>query len=113
MVFATDEGEDGTSPQKKLTRKQVVENSLLLILAGSETSASTLTNALLCLGLNREKWKRLVEEQQAMRAKYGDELTRETLDKECPYLEAVIKETMRIKPLSSGAPRITESTLTV
>uniref|UniRef100_A0A7S2EK13 Cytochrome P450 n=1 Tax=Ditylum brightwellii TaxID=49249 RepID=A0A7S2EK13_9STRA len=117
MVFATDdEGEEGktSSPKKKLTREQIVENSLLLMLAGSETSASTLTNALLCLGLHPDKWDKLVQEQRLMQAKYGEDvLTRETLDKECPYLDAVIRETMRIKPLSSGAPRTLRATKVV
>ena len=116
MVYAADdatEGEDGTESNRKLTREQIVENSLVLILAGSETSASTLTNALLFLGLSPDKWTKLVEEQRAMTAKHGDEMTRELLDKECPYLEGVIKETMRLKPLSSGAPRVLKSTVTI
>ena len=129
MVYATDDegGEDeedskegpttsisiGSSRNRKLTREQIVENSLLFILAGSETSASTLTNALLFLGLSPDKWTRLVEEQHAMMATYGDEMSRELLDRECPYLEGVIKETMRLKPLSSGAPRTLKSTVTI
>jgi len=116
MVFAADEGgEDGTEEpsKRKLTREQIVENSLLLILAGSETSASTLTNALLFLGLSPDKWTKLVEEQRAMMAKHGDDMSRELLDRECPYLEGVIKETMRLKPLSSGAPRVVKSTVTI
>ena len=130
MVYATDEGggeeeEDSNSKDeptstsidssrnRKLTREQIVENSLLLILAGSETSASTLTNALLFLGLSPDKRTELVEEQHAMMAAYGDEMSRELLDRECPYLEGVIKETMRLKPLSSGAPRTLKSTVTI
>jgi len=112
MIFATD-SEDGEEVKRKLTREQVTENSLLLILAGSETSASTLTNALLCLGLNRDKWDKLVEEQYALQAKYGDEMTRDLLDRECPYLDATIKEVMRIKPLSSGAPRTPTETVII
>jgi len=114
MVFATDSEEtDGEGVKRKLTREQVTENSLLLILAGSETSASTLTNALLCLGLNRDKWNKLVKEQNAMQAKYGDEMTRDLLDRECPYLDATIREVMRIKPLSSGAPRTPTKTVVI
>ena len=107
MVYATDDATEGDyegDSNRKLTREQIVENSLLLILAGSETSASTLTNALLFLGLSPDKWTKLVDEQRDMVAKHGDDMTRELLDKECPYLEGVIKETMRLKPLSSGAP---------
>src|SRR5210317_1746881 len=41
-------------------------------------------------------------------------MTRDMLEKECPYLDAVIKETMRIKPLASGgAMRLAEETIVV
>lgn len=100
MVFARDE-EDGS---KKLSREEIIGNVLLLILAGSETAASTLTVATLALGLNPDVLQKLKEEQFALMEKYGStaELTREQLDKECPYLEAVVKETMRIKPIAGG-----------
>jgi cytochrome P450 len=84
---------------------------MLLILAGSETSASTLTNALAFLGLHRPAWERLVDEQRRMQAKHGNQLTKDALDKECPYLDAVIRETMRIRPLSGGIPRIAKETI--
>jgi cytochrome P450 len=122
MVFAADdEGKekenDGTAVggaiNRKLTREQVVDNAMLLILAGSETSASTLTNAMAFLGLHRPAWERLVDEQRRMQAKHGNELTKDALEKECPYLDAVIRETMRIRPLSGGIPRIAKETIVV
>ena len=109
MLFAKD-----SEQNKRLSRQQIIDNSLLLILAGSETSASTLTDAMLLLGLHPEVYQKLKEEQRALAARYGDTLTREQLDKECPYLEAVIKETMRIKPLAGGgANRAVLETLVV
>jgi len=122
MVFARDssygEGKsDGLS--RKLTRSQVVENSLVLILAGTETSASTLTNAMLFLGLSPDIWRKVVEEQRQLKERHGSPagerlvLRREMLDTECPYLDGVIKETMRIKPITSGGPRMTRKTLMV
>jgi cytochrome P450 len=120
MLFASDDEEDnGVDPSpeggssRKLTREQVIDNALLLILAGSETSASTLTNAMAFLGLHRPVWNKLVDEQRQLQAKRGDELTKDALDKECPYLDAVIKETMRIRPVSGGVPRIAAQTLVV
>jgi len=111
MYFAQDE-ED---PTKKMSREEVISNALLLILAGSETAASTLTVASLALGLNKDVFKKLKEEQLEVIAKHGyEELTREMLDKDCPYLDAVIKETMRIKPLAgTGAMRFAEETIVV
>jgi cytochrome P450 len=106
LVFATDEEHSS----EKLTRVQIIDNALLLILAGSETSASTLVNLMLCLGLHRKAWEKVVDEQRQIQAKYGDDLDREILEKECPYLEAAIKETMRIMPIPSGAPRRLKTT---
>jgi len=120
MVFAVDDNAEveGGGTGRKLTKEEVVENSLLLILAGSETSASTLTNAMLCIGLNKETWKNVVEEQKKVVSKYGNEqgkveFTTKMLDRECPYLDAVVRETMRIKPISQGAPRTTKKTMKV
>lgn len=105
MFFATDE--DG----KRLSREQLIDNALILILAGTETSSTTLTNASLLLGLHPEIYQRLREEQQALQAKQGDVMTLEMLDEECPYLDAVIRETMRIKPIDGMIERKTEETL--
>ena len=105
MFFATDE--DG----KRLSREQLIDNALILILAGTETSSTTLTNASLLLGLHPEIYQRLQEEQQALQAKQGDAMTLEILDEECPYLDAVIRETMRIKPIDGMIERKTEETL--
>lgn len=119
MVFAADDeakdreghGNAGGASSRKLTREQVVDNAMLLILAGSETSASTLTNAMAFLGLHRPVWERLVDEQRRMQSKHGNQLTKDALDRECPYLDAVIRETMRIRPLSGGIPRIAKETI--
>mmetsp|Transcript_35126 Transcript_35126/g.51590 ORF Transcript_35126/g.51590 Transcript_35126/m.51590 type:complete len:396 (+) Transcript_35126:69-1256(+) len=109
MLFAEDD-----ERSKKLSRQEIIDNSLLLILAGSETSASTLTVAMLELGLHPDVLQKLRLEQQALVSKYGNTLTREQFDKECPYLDAVIKETMRIKPLAGGgAMRIVQETFVI
>lgn len=111
MYFARDEDD----PMKRLTRDEVISNAFLLILAGTETSASTLTVAALALGLHKDVLKKLKDEQLALIDKHGtEEMTRDMLEKDCPYLDAVIKETMRIKPLaSSGAMRLAEETIVV
>jgi cytochrome P450 len=113
MFFAKDEDD----PSKRLNREELISNTLLLILAGSETAASTLTVAMLALGLNKDVFHKLKAEQQAMITKYGGEdevMTREMLEKECPYLDAVMKEVMRIKPLATtGAMRFAEETFVV
>lgn len=111
MYFAKDE-ED---PSKKLSKSDIISNSLLLIFAGSETAASTLTVAMLALGLHKDVFQKLKSEQLAMMTKYeGIPMTREMLEKDCPYLDAVVKEVMRIKPLSlTGAMRFAQETFIV
>jgi cytochrome P450 len=109
MLFAKDE-ED---PTKTLSREEIIDNALILIFAGSETSASTLTNAMLFCGLNRRTWDKLVAEQMKMKEKYGDVLTKQSLDDECPYLDAVIKESLRLRAVSGGMPRKVAKTLVI
>ena len=109
MLFATDE-ENGST---KLTREQVIENAQLLVIAGSETSAGTLTLAMLLLGLHPEKYEELVREQENVVAKHGPELTQAILDKELPYLDAVIKEILRMGPVTAGFPRSAKETMIV
>ncbi len=112
MVFATDNENEGN---QKLSQGQIMDNALLLILAGSETSASTLTTAMLFLGMYPEVLKKVQDEQQQLQQKHGKDspFTRQMLDDEMPYLEAVIRETMRIKPLNQGAPRVSKETIVV
>jgi len=90
------------------------DNSLLLIGAGSETAASTLTTGILLLGLHPLVFKQLKEEQKQLVAKAGDVLTLWQINKECPYLESVIKEIMRLAAIpGNGAGRKVFETLVV
>jgi len=109
MLFARDE----SNLSQKLTKEEVIENCLLLLVAGTETSASTLTMATFLLGLHPRVWEKLVREQQSVCSKHRHNITKDILDKECPYLEAVIKETMRIAPVSGGNPRRAKETFVV
>jgi len=109
MLFTRDEDD----PTKRLTRDQVIDNALLLIAAGSETSANTLTNCMLLLGLHPDIYGKLVQEQQALIASKGEQLTKEMLDNDCPYLEGFLKEVMRILPIAGGPVRKTKETITI
>ena len=96
LYYATDESEDGTT--KRLTRTQVIDNALLLIFAGTETSASTLSCAALILALHPNVWQKIKDEQREIISKYGEDMTQQSIE-ECVYLDSVIKEVLRIKPL--------------
>lgn len=106
LFFAVDE--DGA----RLTREQVVDNALLLIFAGTETSASTLTCATLFMTLHPDIWEKVRAEQKEVQAKYGDDLNAEALE-DSIYLDAVIKETLRIQPVESGELRAIKDTVVV
>ncbi|KAK1738865.1 cytochrome P450 family protein [Skeletonema marinoi] len=106
LYFATDD--EGN----KLTREEVIHNAMILIFAGSETSSSTLTCASLLLGLHPNVWRKIKAEQDELVAELGEEFTRETLDKSV-YLDSVIKETLRVKPIEFGEMRLVENTVEV
>mmetsp|Transcript_5582 Transcript_5582/g.11626 ORF Transcript_5582/g.11626 Transcript_5582/m.11626 type:complete len:603 (-) Transcript_5582:119-1927(-) len=115
MVYAIDEESDEETGEKnrRLSKKQVMDNALLLILAGSETSASTLTNIMLFLGLYPEVYSRLKDEQKQNIMKHGHTLTGKIIDENMPYLDSVIRESMRIKPIQGGAQRTAKSTIVI
>ena len=108
MVYAEDE-ED---PSLRLSRQQIIDNIYVLLVAGSETSSNTLTNAMLLLGLNPSVWNRLVAEQEELVAKHGDQITSAIIkESEAPYLDGVIRETMRLFPISFGGARNVDETI--
>lgn len=109
MMFTRDDDD----PNRQLTKEQVIDNALLLIAAGSETSANTLTNAMLLLGLHPDIFEKLVQEQTLLVTSKGENITKEILDHDCPYLDSFVKEVMRILPVAGGPFRQTNSTLII
>lgn len=107
MIYAVDEDGKG-----KLTREQVIENVLLLVAAGTETSSSILTMLMLLLGLHPDVTKKLVQEQEEWRSRAGDGMTYEELN-DLPYLDAVVKEALRLGAVTGGFPRKATETLVV
>lgn len=112
LYFATDDDDSSDGTTKKLTRAQVIHNALFLIFAGTETSASTLTCACLILALHPNVWQKIKEEQREICSNYGEELTQLSIE-ECVYLESVIKEVLRLKPVESQELRKVEKTIVV
>ena len=106
LYFAEDD--DGN----KMTRNEVIHNAMILIFAGSETSSSTLTSASLFIGLHPNVWEKIQDEQDQLVTELGQDFTKETLIKSV-YLEATIKEALRVKPLESGELRLVEKTVVV
>lgn len=106
LMFATmEEGNNRT-----LSKDEVIDNALLLILAATEITSSTMANVLLLMGLHPDVWQRVADEQKTV-MKCHESFTKDVLEHEFPYLEAVMKETMRILPVSLVSRRETTETI--
>eukprot|EP00775_Hariotina_reticulata_P013035 gene13035-13164_t len=88
-----------------LTDEQICENILLLLLAGHDTSSTTLTLAMSNLQDHPEVVEKLRQEQQELVAKHGEPLTAAFL-KDMVYADAVIRETLRCDPIVAGLFRV-------
>mmetsp|Transcript_1846 Transcript_1846/g.3981 ORF Transcript_1846/g.3981 Transcript_1846/m.3981 type:complete len:581 (+) Transcript_1846:187-1929(+) len=127
LVFATmgdvdrdGEDEDETAgieanhnKQRTLSNNEVVDNALLLILASTEITSSTLANVLMLMGLHPDVWQCVVDEQKAVVKIHGEPLTDSILEHEFPYLEAVLKETLRILPVTLVSRRETNKSIII
>ena len=80
-----------------MTRDDIDSNATLLVLAGSETSATTLTGATYFCLKHPQKWERLVKE---IRDAFGTDSKTITVSSvsSLPYLDAVFQETLRMHP---------------
>ncbi len=77
-----------------LDEQQLVENTRLLILAGHETSASTMAWATALLAVHQDAWKRLCDEALA-----APDLPRTPGElKAFPFAEAMFREALRLYP---------------
>ncbi|WP_105375015.1 cytochrome P450 [Neorhizobium huautlense] len=95
MVSAFDRSEDALSDDV------LVANVRLLLLAGHETTASTMAWMVIELARQPEVWDALVEEAQRV----GTVPTRHADLAQCPVAEALFRETLRLHPASSLLPR--------
>jgi len=74
----------------RLSDSQITDNILLLLLAGHDTSSSTLTQCFSNLQDHPAVLQRLRNEQQAVVAKHGEQITTAAL-RDMHYAEAVIR----------------------
>lgn len=124
LVFATMEDVDGNSEdgtgivanqnnQRTLSKDEVIDNALLLILASTETTSSVMANALLLMGLHPDVWQYVVDEQREVVKSQGEHFTHEIVEHDVPYLDAVLKETLRILPITLVSRRQTTKTVVI
>ncbi|KAJ5106780.1 hypothetical protein N7456_003455 [Penicillium angulare] len=88
-------------PSAPRTSTAFYEDGRVTIVAGSDTTGSTLANAFYFLTTHPEAYQRLQKEVDQMKASGGDA-------SQIPYLDAIITETLRLKPVvPSGLKRLT------
>lgn len=87
-----------------LDEDELLDNLRILVFAGHETTASTMAWALLYLGLDRPRWRRLVDEALAADRPPAtpEELSR------FPFAEGLFREALRLHPPAAFDSRLTE-----
>lgn len=92
----------GAEKDNNLTYEEVVSNAQAYIIAGSDTTAITLTYLIYCVCKHPEVLEKLVREVQSLPKNFTDKECREL-----PFMDQVISETMRLYPaVPTGLPRI-------
>lgn len=95
--------------KEQLSKSVIEAQATVIILAGSETSAVALTAAAYHILSNPDVHKKLSDEIRSTFATSA-EITLQTVLSKLPYLDAVIKETLRIHtPLANGFTRVVPS----
>uniref|UniRef100_A0A1L8E426 Putative cytochrome n=1 Tax=Nyssomyia neivai TaxID=330878 RepID=A0A1L8E426_9DIPT len=96
----------------KITINQVIANAFLFLLAGFETSSTTMKFCLLELARNPDVQERLRDEIKEVLGAYDNKITYDALS-EMKYLDKVINETLRKHPPAGLLVRSVKDTYTV
>ncbi|KAG2434472.1 hypothetical protein HYH02_012301 [Chlamydomonas schloesseri] len=103
------EGRRGAAQEdERLTDLQIVAQCLTFLLAGFETTAATISFTAFCLATHPEAQARLLEELDAhfaAAAAAGNSSHGQDAMPELPYLDAVLRESMRLLPAASALIR--------
>ncbi|XP_074025834.1 cytochrome P450 6-like isoform X1 [Leptinotarsa decemlineata] len=102
---STDKEIEIKAPGQLLTFNEIAAQCFVFFLAGFETSATTMTFALLELALNQDVQKKLREEINTVLDASDGEVTYEAIMK-MSYLDKVVHETLRKHSPVPGTPRV-------
>ncbi|KAH8555621.1 cytochrome P450 [Umbelopsis sp. PMI_123] len=95
-------------PSERLSQESVIGETMLFLFAGAETTSNTAAFALIALLQEPEKFQKLREEVDTLEYNENNHFSYESL-KNAPYLNAVINETLRMRPVTAaGLERIAE-----
>ena len=103
ILLSTDQPLSGEFPA--LTTGQITGQSIVFLLAGFETTSNTLSSLTYHLAKNPDVQETLVEEVDDVLEAHGGRLDHESIT-DMPYLEACIKEALRIFPPVSRNDRM-------
>ena len=99
------------------TSKDMLDEAITLLFAGQDTSAATLSWTLHLLSLDPVRQKKLVEEvRSVLRNNSSDselDFVSKSMIAEMPYLDAVIKESMRLYPVAPFVVRKLTTSITI
>jgi len=96
--------------------KDMLDEAITLLFAGQDTSAATLSWTLHLLSLDPLKQQRLVAEVRSVMQSHNDsgkEFITKSMISQMPYLDAVIKESMRLYPVAPFVVRKLTSDITI
>lgn len=88
-----------------LTSQQITGQSIVFILAGFETTSNTLSTLTYHLAKNPEVQEKLVAEVEEVMEAFDGKMNHETIA-DMPYMEAAIKEALRMVPPVSRNDRV-------
>ncbi|EUC27912.1 hypothetical protein COCCADRAFT_110493, partial [Bipolaris zeicola 26-R-13] len=92
--------------EKGLTEQEILNNAQVLVIAGSETTATVLSGCVFYLTRNLDAYNKVTAEIRTSFA-VEDDMNAESLSK-LPYFNAVLEEALRVyPPLSVTLPRTT------
>ncbi|KAI9323899.1 cytochrome P450 [Dichotomocladium elegans] len=91
-----------TDPKNRLTINAIAKETLLFLIAGSETTSSSTGFAIRRLVENPDALDNLRKEVDAIEMKEGQTILRHEQLKSLPYLNAVINEALRIDSISAN-----------